>query len=65
MSQMKSNLEHLKNHVPYPTDKAGVVSACNNMMDVPEEDRTWFESALPEGKYENAEGVIKAVLENI
>ncbi len=59
---METSLGHLKNHVSYPADKAGLVAACNNMADLPAEDREWFANKLPEGNYENPEDVVAALL---
>jgi hypothetical protein len=65
MSQMKTSLEHLKHHVPYPTDKKGVVAACNNMSDVEAADREWFSKTLPEGQYKGAEDVMRAMIAKV
>ncbi len=65
MSNLKTELEHLKKHVTYPANKQQVVAACNNMMDVPGDDRTWFSSTLPEGNYNNAEDILKALLTKV
>ena len=43
IANMKANLEHLKRHVKYPTDRKGLVAACNNMSDVDASDRTTTE----------------------
>jgi len=64
-SQTKTNLEHLKHHVKYPTDKKGLVAACNNMMDVPEGDRAWMTKTIPEGTYRGPEDVMKALLAKV
>jgi len=65
MSHMKTSLEHLKHHVPYPTDKKGVIAACSGMSDVEAADRDWFAKTLPEGKYEGADDVMRAVLTKV
>ncbi len=62
MSAMKTSLEHLKHHIDYPASKAELVAACNNMSDVSSADRSWFSTAIPEGKYKNPEDVLKALL---
>lgn len=61
-SRMRTSLEHLKHHVPYPTNRKGVLEACNKMSDYAEDDRSWFNQALPEGNYRNPEDVLRAVL---
>ncbi len=65
MGNMQTSLEHLKNHVTYPTDKAGVVAACNNMQDVEATDREWFSKTLPDGNYDGAGAVLNALVDNI
>ncbi len=65
MSNLKTELEHLKKHVNYPADRQQVIAACNNMMDVDSEDRTWFTSALPDGNYSSADDVVKALLTKV
>lgn len=65
MSTMKTSLEHLKHHVEYPANRAELVAACNNMSDLPTEDRSWFDTAIPEGKYKNPEDVLKALLQKV
>ncbi len=65
MSNLANELGHLKNHVTYPADRKTVIAACNNMYDVPEDDRTWFEKNLPEGNYRSAREVIGALLEKV
>jgi len=65
MSNLASELGHLKNHVAYPSDRKTVIAACNDMVDVPEADRTWFAKNLPEGNYSNAEAVIRALLAKV
>jgi hypothetical protein len=65
MSQFKENLSHLKNHVKYPANKQQLVAACNNMMDVQKDDRDWFGMNLPQGNYNNAEDVLRALLAKV
>ena len=63
MSNLSSELGHLKNHVSYPANRAQVVAACNGMMDVAAEDRDWFMKNLPEGTYKSADAVLSALLQ--
>lgn len=65
MSNLATELDHLKNHVTYPADKAAVVAACNGMADVPKDDSAWFAENLPEGNYGNAEDVMRALLARV
>ena len=65
MSNLADELGHLKHHVSYPSDRKTVIAACNNMVDVPEVDRAWFEKNLPEGSYRNPEDVVRALLTRV
>ncbi len=65
MSNLATELDHLKNHVEYPANKATVVAACNGMSDAPKEDSAWFVKTLPEGNYRNAEDVMRALLAKV
>lgn len=57
----KTMMEHLQGHVTYPADKATLVAACNNMSDVNPQDKTDFAAKLPEGTYNSADDVMKAL----
>lgn len=61
MQNKQSAMEHLKSHVTYPATKANLVTACNNMSEFSDEDKKEFESGLPEGTYNTAEDVVKAL----
>lgn len=65
MSNLERQLEHLKHHVEYPSNRKDVVAACNNMADVPADDRAWFEKSLPEGTYNGPNDVVKALLAKV
>src|SRR5437667_11171627 len=39
MSNLKIELEHIKNHIKYPSNKTHVLAACNKMKDVNSIDR--------------------------
>jgi hypothetical protein len=52
---------HLQKHIVYPASKREIVEACNNMTDVPQEDKTYFENYLPDWNYRNAGEVIRGV----
>jgi hypothetical protein len=62
MSNLAQELGHLKNHVTYPASRSQVVAACNEMMDVPSEDREWVSKNLPEGNYRTPADVVTALL---
>lgn len=61
MQDVKKATDHLKNHQDYPATKEELVAACNNLSDFSEEDKRTFEENLPEGVYESAEDVIRAL----
>jgi hypothetical protein len=65
MSNLATELGHLKNDVMYPADRKAILAACNNMSDYPKEDRDWFSKTLPEGKYTNAHDVLQALLAKV
>jgi len=62
MSNLSNELGHLKHHVNYPASTKEINEACSNMSDVPEADRNWFQSALPQGNYSSPEEVVTALL---
>lgn len=64
MTALKEHLEHLKNHVKYPASRSEVLEACNKSSDLPE-DREWLARTLPEGRYNSAVDVLRALLEKI
>jgi hypothetical protein len=65
MSNLATELGHLKSHVKYPASRTQVIAACNQMHDLPSEDAQWFERALPEGTYRNAGEVLTALLTKV
>jgi len=58
---VKNTLEHVKQHVTYPTTKNELVAACNKMYDVPEREREWFKRVLPDRTYRSSDEVIRAL----
>jgi len=38
-----------------------LVAECDNLSDFSEEDKKWFSETLPEGSYESADAVMKAL----
>jgi hypothetical protein len=52
---------HLKDHQKYPATKAELVAECNNLSDFSAEDKKEFAEKLPDGSYNSAEEVIKAL----
>jgi hypothetical protein len=62
MSKLAEVLGHIKNHVKYPASRQQVVEACNNMSDIPSEDKEWVSKSLPDGTYKAPEDVMTALL---
>lgn len=49
---------HLREHIDkWPATKQDIVTACNNVSDLPEAERKWFMESLPEGTYKNPDEV--------
>ena len=65
MSQLQKQMDHLKNHVQYPTDKAGLLAACSGMADYNAEDKAWFTQTLPDGKYDSPGSVMNAIFTKV
>lgn len=60
--QDKANvMAHLRDHQAYPATKEQLVAECNNLSDFSPEDKNWFASNLPEGTYNSADEVVKAL----
>jgi hypothetical protein len=62
MSNLAEELGHIKNHIDYPATKQEVIAACNNMSDVPSDDKEWVSKSLPEQTYRAPEDVVAALL---
>ena len=65
MGSLSTELGHLKNHVNYPANRQQINEACNNMSDIPAEDRSWFQSSLPDGTYRGPDEVVSALLKKV
>lgn len=61
MNNKQGAIDHLKDHQSYPATKDELVKACNDLSDFSAEDKTWFIQHLPEGTYNSAGEVIKAL----
>ncbi len=61
MQNKESAIQHLKAHATYPSSKAELVAHCNNLSDFSEADKKEFSGALPEGTYNSADEVVKAL----
>lgn len=58
---MKDAVDHFKMHQKYPATKAQLVAECNNLSHFDADDKKWFSDTLPEGNYNSAEEVMKAL----
>jgi hypothetical protein len=58
---VKAYVERHVQHLTYPSTKNQLVTACNNMAEMPEFDRKWIADNLPEGRYERPEDVLRAL----
>lgn len=61
MQNMQGVMDHLKTHQKYPATKAQLVAECNNLSDFSDDDKKKFAEKLPDGTYNSAEGVMKAL----
>src|SRR5712692_7731457 len=65
MSNLKTELEHIKHHIKYPANKTQVLAACNNMTDVPSVDKEFVTKSLSDSNYKGPEDVVKALLNKV
>lgn len=65
MSDLKTELEHIKRHIKYPANKTQVLAACSNMTDVPSADKDFVTKSLPEGNYKGPDDVVRALLNKV
>lgn len=61
MQNVTGAMDHLKTHQKYPASKADLVAECDNLSDFSEEDKKEFMDTLPEGTYNSADDVVKAL----
>lgn len=61
MQDVQNAMKHLREHATYPATKAELVAHCNNLSDFSDEDKKEFAEKLPEGTYNSADDVIKAL----
>lgn len=54
-------MKHIHEHVNYPATKEELVMACNKMDHISQEGKNWFSENLPDGTYNNADEVMKAL----
>src|SRR5260370_8574168 len=65
MSNLKTELEHIKHHIKYPANKTQVLAACNNMTDVPSIDKEFVTKSLTDNNYKVPEDVVSALLNKV
>ncbi|OGG24586.1 hypothetical protein A3A79_05380 [Candidatus Gottesmanbacteria bacterium RIFCSPLOWO2_01_FULL_43_11b] len=62
MQNVPGVTDHLKTHIgKWPATKAELVAACNALSDFTPEDKAEFESKLPDGTYNSADDVMRAL----
>lgn len=61
MMDMNNAKMHLREHQKYPATKAELVAECNDLSDFSAEDKMEFSNKLPEGTYNSADEVVKAL----
>lgn len=61
MQKLQEAIAHLRDHQSYPASKEELVAACNDLSDFSEEDKQEFRDNLPEGTYNSADEVVKAL----
>lgn len=61
VNDIQNAVTHLREHQEYPATKQELVESCNNLSDFSEDDKKWFESNLPEGTYNSADEVMRAL----
>ena len=65
MNDTKGVIKHLRDHQEYPATREEMVVECDNLSDFSEEDKEWFTDNLPDGTYNSADEVIKALKLNL
>jgi len=61
MKDVANAKKHFSDHQKYPATKKEMVAECDNLSDFSDEDKKWFGENLPEGTYDSADAVIKAL----
>lgn len=52
---------HLNEHIAYPATKEEIIKACDEMSDVPDEEKDMFSKNLPSKVYDSANEVMEAL----
>jgi len=61
MIDINKMMTHIKEHVDYPATKKSLVEACNNMTEIPDDDKKWFIDNLPDKEYKSPGEVMRAL----
>jgi len=61
MQDVAGAKDHLMQHQSYPATKAQLMAECDNLSDFSAEDKAEFAKNLPEGTYNSAQAVMKAL----
>ena len=61
MQNKQGAIDHFKSHQKYPASKADLLAECDGLTDFSAEDKKWFTDNLPEGTYNSADEVTKAL----
>jgi hypothetical protein len=58
---LKKVEQHLRQHQQYPATRAELIASCNNLIDFEDGEKKWFAASLPDGTYQSADEVMKAL----
>ena len=53
--------QHLRDHQQYPASRAELLASCKGLSDFSAGEKRWFADHLPEGTYQSADEVLKAL----
>jgi len=54
-------MEHIKNHVNYSVSADELKIACNNLIELSDEEKKWLSDHLPDGMYSSADEVMRVL----
>ena len=61
MKDVANAKKHLNEHQKYPATKEELMAECDGLTDFSDEDKKWFMNKLPDGTYDSAGDVLKAL----
>jgi hypothetical protein len=53
--------QHLRQHQNYPATRAQLLASCKGLVDFSAGEKRWFAEHLPQGTYQSADEVLKAL----